>query len=337
MIKLAQVGVGRWGKNLLRNFMQIEDCEVKYICEADPKLRTQIKEQYPEAKKKVVSSFSKALKDSEIDAVVIATPASTHFKLGMKALEAGKHVFIEKPIVLKTSHLDKLIAKAKEMKKVLMEGHLLLYHGGVNCVRDTIRSGKLGDIYHIYFRRTNLGSIRFKENALWDFGPHDISVVYHLIDEQPAQVAAHGVGYLQEKIEEIVFTSIKFKSGKFAHLHESWLDPHKDRKIIVVGSKGMIIMDELATDGKVKFIKKRVEKQDSEFEHERFKYHDEGAEIIEYQEVEPLRLECQHYLDCIKDAKTPRSGGENSVRVLKTLLAAQKSLEKDGYPVKWKA
>ncbi|MBU0579805.1 MAG: Gfo/Idh/MocA family oxidoreductase [Candidatus Margulisbacteria bacterium] len=333
MITIAQVGVGRWGKNLLRNYMQMDSCRVKLVCEADPKHRQEIKKNYPQVK--VVASFNQVLKDPEIDAVVIATPAATHFKLGMKALTAGKHIFIEKPIVLKTTQLKKLIALANEKNKVLMEGHLLLYHGAVNCVREAIKSGKIGDLYHVYFRRTNLGSIRFTENALWDFGPHDISVVYHLIDEEPEQIAAHGVGYLQEGIEEVVFTFIKFKSGKFAHLQESWLDPHKDRKIVVVGSKGMIIMDELATDGKVKFIKKRAEAQEGEFEHERFKYHDEGHEVIEYEEVEPLRLECLHFLECIENTKTPRSGGENSVRVLKTLEMAQKSLEKDGKPIKW--
>jgi predicted dehydrogenase len=332
MITIAQVGVGRWGKNLLRNFSQIDSCKIKYVCEAAPAHRAEVKKNYPGVK--VVSSINKVLKDPEVDAVIIATPAATHFKLGMKVLNAGKHVFIEKPIVLKTAHLKKLIALAAEKKKVLMEGHLLLYHGGINRVKKAIQDGTVGDVYHVYFRRTNLGSIRFKENALWDFGPHDISVVYHLIDEQPRQISAHGAGYLQEGIEEVVFTSIKFKSGKMAHLHESWIDPYKDRKIIVVGSKGMIIFDELATDGKVKFIKKHVEKKaDAQFEHERFKYHDEGAEVLEYEEVEPLRLECLHFLDCIRDNKTPRSGGENSVRVLQTLVLAQKSLEKDGRPI----
>ncbi len=329
MITVAQVGVGRWGKNLLRNFSQIDSCKLKYVCEAAPAHREEVKKNYPDVK--VVSSINAVLKDPEVDAVIIATPASTHFKLGMKVLGAGKHVFIEKPIVLKTAHLKKLIEVAKEKKKVLMEGHLLLYHGGVNRVKKAIQDGTVGDVFNIYFRRTNLGSIRFKENALWDFGPHDISVVYHLIDEQPRAISAQGVGYLQDGIEEVVFTSIKFASKKFAHLHESWLDPYKDRKIIVVGSKGMIILDELATDGKVKFIKKRVEhKPDAQFEHERFKYFDEGAEVLEYEEVEPLRLECMHFLECIKDSKTPRSGGENSLRVLRTLELAQKSLEKDG-------
>jgi UDP-2-acetamido-3-amino-2,3-dideoxy-glucuronate N-acetyltransferase len=333
MIKIAQIGVGRWGKNLLRNFNNIDMCEIKLVCEADPKHVAMINDQYPDLKTTV--SFDDVINDSEIDAVVIATPAATHYELGKKALLSGKHVFIEKPIVLKTDHLEELIKIAKEADKVLMEGHLLLYHGAVNCMKDTIQSGKIGELYKIYFRRTNLGSIRFHENALWDFGPHDISVVYYFIDEVPRLIASTGESFIQENIEEVVFTHIKFPSGKIANLHESWIDPHKDRKIIAVGSKGMLVLDELAEDGKVKFIKKRIEKQEGELEHQRFKYIDEGEEVIEYEEVEPLRLECLHFLECIEKGEMPRSGGANSLRILRTLEVAQASIKQDGMPLKF--
>jgi predicted dehydrogenase len=286
---------------------------------------------------KITKNIEDVFSNPDIDAVVIATPASTHFALGKRALESGKHVFIEKPMVFKQEELETLIALSEKKKLVLMEGHLLLYHGAVNKMRDVIKSGLIGDIQQVYCRRAALGAIRFEANVLWDLGVHDISVLYYLLDEQPTVVSAQSAQFYPQKTDEVVFTAIKFGSGKIAHIHNSWLDPFKDRKAIVVGTKGMLIMDELATDGKVKLVKKRVAYDPSKrFEHERFAYIDEGVEVLEYPEVEPLRTECEHFLEACGQGTAVRSNGKNSLRILKTLLAAQSSLEHQGNPVEYK-
>ena len=329
---VAQIGIGRWGKNLLRNHYQLGS--LKLACDLDQNNIDAALKLYPDLK--ITKNIDDVLNNPEIDAVVIATPASTHYVLGKKVLEAGKHAYIEKPIVLKQADLEDLITLAKKQNKVLMEGHLLLYHGAVNRMRQAVQDGLIGEVQQVYCRRAGLGAVRFESNVLWDLGTHDISVVYYLLDEHPAVVSAQSAQFYPQKTEEVVFTAIKFASGKIAHIHNSWLDPHKDRKAIVVGTKGMLIMDELATDGKVKFVKKRVEYDPAKkFEHERYAYIDEGVEVLEYPEIEPLREECQHFLDACQAGSVPRSGGANSLRVLKTLLAAQQSLENDGAPVKY--
>lgn len=334
MVNIAQIGIGRWGKNILRNLTQLPNTKLVTVCDLDPKNIEAAKQLYPNLN--YTTKMEDVIGSPEIEAVYIATPASTHFELAVKLLKAGKHVFIEKPIVLVSNELEELIELASQQKKIIMEGHLLLYHGAVNAMRDKIRAGLIGDLHHLYFRRTNLGSIRFEANALWDFGPHDISVVYYLIDEVPQSISAHAVGHFPQGTEETVFTTIKFDSGKVAHLHESWIDPHKDRKIIAVGNKGMLVLDELATDGKLKLVKKHV-KYDSakKFEHEKFSYHDEGVEVIEYPECEPLRTECEHFIKAIINNTEVRSNGTNSLRVLRTLENAQRSIDEDGHPVQY--
>ncbi len=333
-IKLAQIGIGRWGKNLLRNYSQMPEVEVKVVCDFNEQLIDAAKQTYPNLK--FTLKDEDIFNDPEIQALVIATQASTHFEIAKKALERGIHVFIEKPIVLKTQDLIELgkIAKAKNL--ILMEGHLLLYHGAVIAMQQAIQKGLIGDLTHLYFRRTNLGAIRFKENAMWDFAPHDFSVVYFLYDQNPTVIRSEGGAYFQKGIEEVVFTTVRFKSGVIAHLHESWIDPFKERKIIAVGTKGMLVLDELATDGCIKWVKKHVE-HNEHFKHEveRFKYVDEGVEVLPYDTREPLRMECEHFIESILNKKTPKSGYENSLRVLKTLLYSQQSIEKQGEAIKW--
>jgi len=332
MLNLAQIGIGRWGKNLLRNHYQIGS--LKLACDLDQNNIDAALKTYSDLK--ITKNIDDVLNDPKIDAVVIATPASTHYALGKKVLTAGKHAYIEKPIVLKQQDLQDLIDLAKTKNKVLMEGHLLLYHGAVNRMRQAIQDGLIGEVQQVYCRRAALGAIRFESNVLWDLGTHDISVVYYLLDEQPKIISAQSAQFYPQKTDEVVFTAIKFASGKIAHIHNSWLDPHKDRKAIAVGTKGMLIMDELAADGKVKFIKKHVEYDPSKkFEHERYSYIDEGCKVLECPESEPLREECLHFIKACETGETPRSGGANSLRVLKTLLAAQQSLENDGAPVKY--
>ncbi|MDR1997480.1 MAG: Gfo/Idh/MocA family oxidoreductase [Candidatus Margulisbacteria bacterium] len=333
MLKIAQIGIGRWGKNLLRNHYQLGS--LRLVCDLDQNNIAAALKLYPELK--VTKNIDDVLNDPGIDAVVIATPAATHFALGKKVLEADKHCYIEKPIVLKQQDLQDLMKLAGEKKKILMEGHLLLYHGAVNRMREAVQSGLIGELQQVYCRRAALGAIRFESNVLWDLGTHDISVVYYLLNEQPAVISAQAAQFYPQRTAEVVFTAIKFASGKIAHIHNSWLDPHKDRKAIAVGTQGMLIMDELAADGKVKFIKKRVEYDPSrKFEHERFAYVDEGVEVLDYAGVEPLRAECEHFIRACESGSAVRSDGPNSLRVLKTLEAAQYSLEHAGEPVRYR-
>jgi UDP-2-acetamido-3-amino-2,3-dideoxy-glucuronate N-acetyltransferase len=332
MVKVAQIGLGRWGKNLLRNHYQLGS--LKLACDLDQNNIDAALKLYPDLK--ITKNIDDVLQNSDIDAVVLATPASTHFALGKKVLENGKHVYIEKPIVLQQQDLQDLMDLAAAKNKILMEGHLLLYHGAVNRMRQAIQDGLIGEVQQVYCRRTGLGAIRFESNVLWDLGTHDISVVYYLLDEHPEIVSAQAARFYPQKTAEVVFTAIKFASGKIAHIHNSWLDPYKDRKAIAVGTKGMLIMDELAADGKVKFVKKHiVYDPGKKFEHERYAYIDEGMEVLDCPEIEPLREECQHFLQCCETGAVPRSGGVNSMRVLKTLLAAQQSLEHNGAPVEY--
>jgi UDP-2-acetamido-3-amino-2,3-dideoxy-glucuronate N-acetyltransferase len=330
MINVAQIGIGRWGKNILRNHYQLGS--LKLACDLDQNNIDAALKLFPDLK--ITKNIDDVLQNSGIDAVVIATPAATHFALGKKVLAAGKHVYIEKPIVLQRQDLQDLIDLAAAKNKILMEGHLLLYHGAVNRMRQGVQDGLIGEVQQVYCRRTGLGAIRFESNVLWDLGTHDLSVIYYLLDEHPAVVSAQAAQFYPQKTAEVVFTAVKFTSGKIAHIHNSWLDPHKERQAIVVGNKGMLIMDELAADGKVKFIKKRAAYDPSKkFEHERYAYIDEGVEILDCPESEPLREECRHFLQCCETGAVPRSGGANSMRVLKTLLAAQCSLEHNGTPV----
>ena len=332
-VRVAQIGIGRWGKNHLRNYVQLG--AMALACDLDQRNIDAALQLYPDLK--TTKNIDDVFNNKDIDAVVIATPASTHFALGKRALESGKHVFIEKPMVFKQSELEILIALADQKKLVLMEGHLLMYHGAVNKMREVIHEGLIGDVQQVYCRRAALGAIRFEGNVLWDLGVHDISVLYYLLDEHPEIVSAQSASFYPQKTDEVVFTAIKFGSGKIAHIHNSWLDPFKDRKAIVVGTKGMLVMDELATDGKVKFVKKRVAYDATkQFEHERYAYIDEGVAVLEYPEVEPLRTECEHFLNACKTGAPVRSNGLNSLRVLKTLLAAQQSLENNGQPVQYK-
>ncbi|MFC1478632.1 Gfo/Idh/MocA family protein [Candidatus Margulisiibacteriota bacterium] len=322
----AQIGIGRWGKNILRNLAGLPECDLRYVCDASPEQIKVQQQNYPDLN--YISDPEIIFNDPDVQAVVIASPASTHFELAKKALQSGKHVFAEKPLVLEIAECEELAALAAEKDLVLMEGHLLLYHGAILRLKQAVSEGLIGDIHHLYFRRTNLGAIRFEANVLWDVGPHDFSVLLLLLDgDMPQDVSASGTGCYLPDNEEVVLTAMKFADGRVAHFHESWLDPFKDRKILIIGDKGMLFLDEHATDGKVKLVKKKIVDTGHELEHERFKYQDEGHQVLDYEETEPLKSEMQHFLDCAANNKQPRSNPQNSLRVLKLLKAAQKSLD----------
>ena len=332
LIKLAVVGVGDWGKNLARNYHQITDCELKYICDLDQKKLERLQLQLPGTA--INTNFNELLADHELDAIVIATTAPTHYELAKAALRAGKHVYVEKPFVLKIPLAKELIQLAEQQDRRLMVGHLLEYHPVVNRLKALIDSKELGEIYYIYNQRLNLGRVRGDENALWSFAPHDISTILYLLGKEPTDITARGQSYLQNNIEDVVFLSLNFNDRAMAHIHVSWLDPHKIRKVTIVGSKKMAVFDDMESSEKLRIYDKSANqntKYDTFAEYITLRF---GDITIPHLKVdEPLRLECQHFLECIRENKRPRSDGYDGLRVVKILDAAQKSLKANGAPI----
>jgi predicted dehydrogenase len=332
MIEVAVVGIGGWGKNLARNYAQIPDARLRYVCDLDRRKLERAKAQYPDTR--MTSDYAEMLRDPELQAVVIATNGPSHFPLGRQALEAGKDVYIEKPFTLEVAHAEELIRIATERQRILMVGHLLEYHPVVERMRNMIVSGELGDIYYIYSQRLNLGTIREDENALWNFAPHDISSILYMLGREPTDVSARGQCYLQKDIEDVVFLSMNFGGKAMAHVHVSWLDPHKSRKITVVGSRKMAVFDDLDANEKLRIYDKGAQINSeyntfAEYLNLRF-----GDITVPYIKVgEPLTLECQHFLDCVKDRRQPLSDGADGLRVVRVLDAAQRSLKSNGVPV----
>jgi predicted dehydrogenase len=332
MITVAVVGVGGWGKNLARNYYEIPDCRLKYICDLDRSKLARVATQLPGTS--ATSDFDAVLADAEVQAVVIATPAPTHYALCKRALEHGKDVYVEKPFVLKIEHAEELIEIARHERRVLMVGHLLEYHPVVNHLRDLIHSNELGDIYYIYTQRLNLGTVRRDENALWNFAPHDVSAILYLLNREPTDVSARGQCYLQRDVEDVVFMTLNFADKAMAHVHVSWLDPHKVRKLIIVGSKKMALFDDVEGAEKLRIYDKGAAQNTdynsfAEYVSLRF-----GDVVIPYVKVgEPLRLECQHFLECIRTRRQPRSDGYDGLRVVRVLDAAQQSIRRNSAPI----
>jgi predicted dehydrogenase len=332
MTTVAVVGVGGWGKNLARNYYEIPDCRLKYLCDLDQKKLDRLQVQLPGTL--TTTSYQTVLRDHEVQAVVIATPAPSHYALCKQALEHGKDVYVEKPFVLDVEHAEELIELAQRKECILMVGHLLEYHPVVNRLREMIIAGELGDIYYIYTQRVNLGTVRTDENALWNFAPHDISSILYLLGKEPSDVSARGQCYLQRGVEDVVFMTLNFNDRSMAHVHVSWLDPHKMRKIIIVGSKKMAVFDDVEGTEKLRIYDKGAAQAAdyntfAEYVTLRF-----GDVLIPYVKVgEPLRLECLHFLDCIKTRKSAKSDGHDGLRVIKVLDAAQRSLRQNGKPV----
>lgn len=320
--KLAVVGVGNWGKNLLRNFCALLGEERVIACDADLKRLQELRTQYPYLQ--TVSDFSALLEDSLVDACVIATPVVTHFELARQALRAGKHVFVEKPIALRSAEAHQLIELAEHKKRVLMVDHLLEYHPAVEQLKQIIQNGDLGDIFSLYSQRLNLGVIRTEENALWSLAPHDISVMLYLLEQEPVRVHAQGACYLQKEIEDMVFVTLEFSKKTLGHIHASWLDPQKIRKLVVIGSRKMAIFDDTAPQ-KLTVLNRFATREDHSFV-----LHDEGARAVTIEMQEPLQRACEHFLWCIERGERPRSDGRDGLRVLRVLEAAQRSLDSHG-------
>jgi predicted dehydrogenase len=324
-VKIAQVGLGPWGKNLARNFDEL--AELVWLCEMREDRREETLPRYPRAR--FTESFDEVLADGDLDAVVIATDVPTHYPLAKQALEAGKHVFVEKPPAMRGEEIDELIGLADASDLVLMPGHLLLYHPGVRKLKELIDAGELGDVLCIYGNRQNLGVVRSHENALWSLGVHDLSVILHLLDEEPEEAVALGRAFLQKDVEDVVFCYLRFPSGKIAHMHLSWLDPHKMRKITVVGREKMAVFDDMELDRKVTVYDKSPEEPEvgSTFGEWRTRTGDIFSPKIPNDE--PLRLECTAFLRLVEGDGDRQKVAEDGARVVRALERLTNSLNGD--------
>jgi predicted dehydrogenase len=319
--KVGLAGLGYWGPNLARNFDEL--AELAWLCDLSDEQRARISSRYPDAR--LTANFDEMLADDSLDAVVVATPVITHAELAKRALEAGKHVFVEKPPALTAGEVEELVATAEAQERVLMPGHLLLYHPGVGRLKELIGSGELGDVLYVYGNRQNLGQIRKDENALWSLGVHDLSVILHLLEEEPEEAWARGESFLTEGVEDVVFCYLRFPSGKVAHMHLSWLDPHKMRRITVVGRDKMAVFDDMELDRKLTIYDKGpVERAETYGE-----WMTRTGDIYspKIRNDEPLRLECEHFLRLVAGEGDPLAAARDGVAVVRALEQLQASLE----------
>lgn len=333
---LAQLGCGYWGPNLLRNFSALPGCWVKWVAEPSEKRRTYVEQNYPRSQ--VTASWQETLDDPEVDAVVVSTPASTHFELAQASLRAGKHTFVEKPLAMTTVEADILVSLAAQVGRTLMVGHTFLYNAAVRYIKDQLTAGDLGQVYYIYSQRLNLGQVRSDVNAWWNLAPHDVSILLYLMDGVlPVSVTAQGVDYIQPGIEDVVFASLTWANRVCAHIQVSWLDPGKVRKMTLVGSRKMVVYDDVS-DEKIAVYDKgvdRVPKAGERMDYDHFNnyqlLHRTGDVLlprIDFQE--PLKVEASHFLDCLRTGQEPLTGPVHARDVVAILEAAQQSLRGQG-------
>jgi predicted dehydrogenase len=331
-VGIAVVGTGDWGANLVRNFANLPGARLAALCDADAQRLARAASQYPDAR--ACAHVDEVAADPAIQGAVVAASAVSHYPLAKALLQGGKDVYVEKPLALEVAHAEELVRLAADKGRLLMVGHLLLYHPGVRYLKGLVERGELGDVYYVYSQRVNLGKVRRDENALWSFAPHDLSVILHLFGMEPVDVVARGSAFLQGSVEDVVFVDLRFPGGKLAHVHVSWLDPHKLRKFTVVGSHKMVVFDDMEASEKIKVYDKGVERAGQVVSYgDALTVRSGDILIPKISLQEPLRIECQHFVDCIRDRATPLTDGADGLRVVKVLAAAQASLEAGGRPV----
>jgi UDP-2-acetamido-3-amino-2,3-dideoxy-glucuronate N-acetyltransferase len=323
-MKIAIIGAGHWGENLLRVIHQIGVLD--RVCDFRPERVRKLSEKYPDIRFDV--SYEAILGDREIDGVIVATPAETHYQIAKALLEAGKDVFVEKPLALRCAEAEKLMDLAERRQRILMVGHLLEFHPAITRLQELVENGQLGRLEYIYSNRLNLGKIRREENALWSFAPHDISVILLLINQLPIQVTATGGSYLQPNISDVTVSTMLFDRGVRAHLFVSWLHPYKEQKLVVVGERGMAVFDDIRPADKLQLYDKKIDFVDGQFVAKR-----PTPQAVPISPAEPLRLECEHFLTCIETRERPKTDGADAWRVLKVLEASHRSLSLNGEPV----
>ncbi|HEY6961553.1 MAG TPA: Gfo/Idh/MocA family oxidoreductase [Gaiellaceae bacterium] len=315
MSRIGVVGLNYWGPNLARNFSRLAD--LAWVCDLDERMLSKIAPQYPDAR--ATTDLDELLRDDSLDAVVVATPVPTHYPLAKRVLEAGKHVFVEKPPAMRAPEMDELVALAEERDRVLMPGHLLLYHPAVVKLKDLVDGGELGDVLCVYGNRVNLGIVRSNENALWSLGVHDLSVILYLLDEDPEFVTAHGSWSIHKGVEDVVFCFLRFPSGKIAHMHLSWLDPHKMRKMTVVGREKMVVFDDMEPERKLTLYEKKAASSGEVVSGD--------IHIPKISTAEPLRLECEYFLELLDGKHDKAKVARDGARVVRALEMLTEALD----------
>ena len=326
---LAQLGCGYWGPNLLRNFSALPGCTVKYVVDSSAERRAFVQANFPFSC--AIESHQIVLEDPDVHGVIIATPAASHFSLAKQVLDAGKHVFVEKPLATKVAEVDELSRRAARRNLVVMTGHTFVYNSAVRYVKKLIDSGELGDLRYIYSQRLNLGRIRSDIDALWNFAPHDISIIqYWLGDPEPISIGRQGMAYMQEGIDDVVFLSLEYPGKVIANIHVSWLDPQKVRKMIIVGSRKMVVYDDIA-ENKINIYDKGIDRrailgENMDFDNpqvSRFNHRSGDILIPEVKFAEPLRVEAEHFADCIRNSREPLTGIHHARTVVSILERAR--------------
>ena len=330
-LKLGVVGAGAWGKNHVRTAAALPEAELAAVCDTADKVRSSIARQFPGA---FVTERLDALLE-RVDAVVVASPARQHAEHARQAIAAGKPCLVEKPFALTVADAEAVAAAAAQAKVPVLAGHLLLFHPAVEALRGMIRQGDLGSLYYLYSLRVNLGQVRADENALWSFGPHDVSVALHLLEDVPVRVSATGHAYLQPGVEDVVFLVMEFQSGVIAHVQMSWLDPHKERKLTVVGSAKMVVFDDMQPREKLRIYDKGVNRPPEYASYgENLTLREGDIFIPKISSVEPLAAELGHFVRVARGAEPPRAGAADGVQVVRVLEAASRSLQAGGAPVR---
>jgi predicted dehydrogenase len=330
MINIAVVGCGYWGPNLIRNFHSLSDCRVKMICDFDDQRLNHMKQTYPTLE--TTKDCADIIADPEVEAIAIATPVRTHFALAERSLRAGKHTFIEKPMAASADECKRLIDLAASRSLTLMVGHTFVYTSPVRKMKEIIKSGEIGEVLYISSRRLNLGLFQNDINVAWDLAPHDISIILYVLDHEPVSVNCQGKAHLRPGIEDVTNMTMNFANGGIALIQSSWMDPRKVRETTIVGSKKMIVYDDNEPLEKLKIYDKYVETPPhydtyAEF-HFSYHYGDMWAPYLK--QVEPLRVECQQFLDCMRTGAESDSSGFQGLRVVRILEAATSSLRNGG-------
>src|SRR5262245_30692910 len=332
-ISVGVVGCGYWGPNLIRNFRQLPDCNLKLMCDTSESRLSHLKSLYPEVEGH--KDFAHLLNDAGLDAVIIATPVRSHYAMAKASLLAGKHTFIEKPMASSTEECEELVQIAEEKGLALMVGHTFLYSPAVIKVKEIVDRGDIGDIRYISSRRLNLGLFQKDINVAWDLAPHDISIILHILGENPTEVSCQGNAHVTRGIEDVTNMSLTFRNNRFATIQSSWLEPRKIREMTIVGTRRMIVYDDLQPLEKLRICDVRVERPPhyDTFAGFHYAYHYGDSYIPHLKQEEPLRVECQHFLDCIENGKQPLTSGRKGLELVRILEGSSASLAKGGAPV----
>jgi UDP-2-acetamido-3-amino-2,3-dideoxy-glucuronate N-acetyltransferase len=324
-VGVGLAGCGYWGRNLARNLHQMG--HLLAVCDPSARILKEVKTAYRGVK--TTRDYADLLSDSRVKAVAVAAPAVLHYDLARRALLAGKDVFVEKPLALRVPQAEELVELARDRKRILMVGHILEYHPAIRKLKELVDAGELGEIHYVYSNRLNLGKVRQEENILWSFAPHDISVILLLVGTLPEWASTSGQHYLQHDVADVTMTCLAFPGKARAHIFVSWLHPFKEQKLVVVGSRKMAVFDDVIKEGKLKIFDKGIEWKDG-----RPVTRQTAESTLFFPEMEPLREELQHFVDCVRSRKAPRTDGANGLRVLRVLDACQRSIAANGQPVR---